>query len=106
MIPAARQFGAACLGVVLLCLACCPGRVQAADVKRPNFLFIIVDDQSPFDLRVYQPSSSLETPNIDRLAAGSAWHDEQVLNYLNERGTAKDARPFLIHFGFSHPHDT
>ena len=34
----------------------------------PNFLFIIVDDQSPFDLKVYDPKSALETPNIDRLA--------------------------------------
>ncbi|MDB4585906.1 sulfatase-like hydrolase/transferase, partial [Akkermansiaceae bacterium] len=36
--------------------------------KKPNFLFIIVDDQSPFDLKVYDPKSALETPNIDRLA--------------------------------------
>jgi len=35
---------------------------------RPNLLFIVVDDQSPFDLKVYNPASSLETPNIDRLA--------------------------------------
>lgn len=40
-----------------------------ADDKRPNILFIIVDDQSPFDLKVYNPSSILETPHIDRLAA-------------------------------------
>ena len=36
--------------------------------KRPNFLFIIVDDQSPFDLRLYNSRSILDTPNIDRLA--------------------------------------
>lgn len=36
---------------------------------RPNFLFIIVDDQSPFDLKVYDQKSSLDTPVIDRLAA-------------------------------------
>jgi arylsulfatase A-like enzyme len=29
-----------------------------------------------------------------------------VLAYLGERETARDQRPFLIHFGFSHPHDT
>ncbi len=38
--------------------------------ERPNILFIIADDQSPFDLRVYDPSSPLETPVLDRLAAG------------------------------------
>ena len=40
-----------------------------ADDKRPNILFIIVDDQSPFDLKIYNPKSTLQTPNIDRLAA-------------------------------------
>jgi choline-sulfatase len=176
--------------------------LNAADKARPNILFIIVDDQSPFDLKVYDPKSTLEAPNIERLAAqgmvfdgayhmgsfsgavctpsrhmvmsgrtvwhlpigpatgggcppnleqntipavfnragyatmrtckqgnsyeaanklftvrhdavkrggtaetGSAWHAEQVLNYLGEREKAKARAPFLIYFGFSHPHD-
>ncbi|MDP7135514.1 MAG: sulfatase-like hydrolase/transferase, partial [Planctomycetota bacterium] len=37
---------------------------------------------------------------------GSAWHAEQVLNYLDTRESTKDTDPFLIYFGFSHPHDT
>lgn len=37
---------------------------------------------------------------------GSAWHAEQVLQYLNDRQASKDSDPFLIYFGFSHPHDT
>jgi choline-sulfatase len=175
----------------------------AAQPRRPNILFIMVDDQSPFDLKVYEPKSTLQTPVLDRLAAegmvfdgahhmgafmgavctpsrhmlmsgrtlwhlpigpgakshcppdleqntlaavfnragyatmrtckignsyegankqftvrkdatkrggsdaeGSAWHADQVLDYLNQRETDKDARPFLIYFGFSHPHDT
>ena len=177
---------------------------------RPNLLFIVVDDQSPFDLKVYNPASSLETPNIDRLAregmvfdgayhmgawaggvctpsrhmimsgrtlwhipdksrfgrnpnasnprlvppdladftmaavfnragydtmrtckrgnsyeaanarftvrhdaskrgdtdeTGSAWHAERVLDYLDDRKRRRDTDPFLIYFGFSHPHD-
>ncbi len=36
---------------------------------------------------------------------GSAWHAEQVLNYLDDRESTKDRKPFLIYFGFSHPHD-
>ena len=180
--------------------------VHAATVetKRPNFLFILADDQSPFDLKIYDPDSPLDTPNLDRLAAegivfdgayhmgawsgavctpsrhmimsgrtvwhlpgspnakdpemvpvdlpentmaavfnragydtmrtckkgnsyeaankqftvrhdsgkrgdtdetGSAWHAEQVLNYLNDRQANKDADPFMIYYGFSHPHD-
>ncbi len=188
----------------------------AATSRRPNILFIIVDDQSPFDLSCYNPASTLDTPVIDRLAAegmvfdaayhmgsfsgavcmpsrhmvmcgrsvwhlpigpnsrkqkkgqpsvvpppahcppdiaqftlapvfnragydtmrtckqgnsyeganklftirhdatkregthegGSAWHGDRVLDYLAERERTKDSDPFLIYFGFSHPHDT
>jgi choline-sulfatase len=176
----------------------------AADRKpaAPNILFIIVDDQSALDLKVYNPRSTLETPNIDRLAAegivfddayhmgafvsavctpsrhmikcgrtlwhlpiapeadkhcppdleqntlaavfnrggydtmrtgkpgnsyeaanklfavrkdsagrsgvaptGSAWHGDRALEYLEEREAEQDRDPFLIYFGFSHPHD-
>lgn len=200
------------LGLILIILlgeGCTNGDKEKQN-KRPNFLFIITDDQSPFDLQVYNSESTLETPNIDRLAKegmvldaayhmgswsgavcspsrrmimtgrsvwhipdrimpgknplstdtnmvpnnlaensmaaifnragyrtmrtckqgnsyeeanskftvrhdrtnregndekGSAWHAEQVLNYLNGRQEQKDTVPFLIYFGFSHPHD-
>ena len=36
---------------------------------RPNFLVIVVDDQSPFDLKCYNPASELQTPTLDRLAS-------------------------------------
>ncbi len=174
----------------------------AAETRRPNILFIMVDDQSPFDLKAYNPKSPLHSPHIDRLAAqgmvldgayhmgsftgavctpsrtmtmsgrtvwhlpigpgaaacppdlaqstipavfnragydtmrtckmgnsyeaanklftvrkdatkrggtdetGSAWHGEQVLAYLQNRAATNDRDPFMIHFGFSHPHDT
>ncbi len=179
---------------------------ESTTERRPNILFIIADDQSPFDLRVYDPKSMLETPVIERLAAegmtldgayhmgswsgavctpsrhmimsgrtvwhlprngikgagpnplcpedladhtlaavfnragydtmrtckrgnsyeaanqqftvrrdetkrgagaedGSAWHAEQVLAYLDDRARTADKDPFLIYFGFSHPHD-
>ena len=48
-----RQFGLVRLGILLFCLLCLSLCVQAAEAKRPNFLFIIADDQSPFDLKVY-----------------------------------------------------
>ena len=174
------------------------------ETERPNFLFVIVDDQSPFDLKIYNNSSILDSPNIDRLAeegmvfdgarhmgsytgavctpsrhmvmsgrylwhlpraarefgadrcpdsleyntigavfnragyktmrtckignsykeanamfsvvhdatkrggtaeTGSAWHAEQVLNYLKAREAKEETEPFFIYFGFSHPHD-
>jgi arylsulfatase A-like enzyme len=37
---------------------------------------------------------------------GSTWHGDQVLAYLEERERSQDVDPFLIYFGFSHPHDT
>lgn len=43
--------------------------LHAAESRPPNILFIIADDQSPFDLKVYDSDSALETPTIDRLAA-------------------------------------
>jgi choline-sulfatase len=36
---------------------------------------------------------------------GSAWHADRVLEYLDERQATNDRDPFLIYFGFSHPHD-
>lgn len=196
--------------------SCPAGNRIENQAKRPNILFIIVDDQSPFDLKTYSLDSILDTPNIDRLAAdgmvfdeayhmgawsgavctpsrhmvmsgrtvwhipgrgnkknpksfknpnqanprlvppdlanftmpavfnragydtmrtckrgnsydaanqlfqvvkdatkrggteesGSAWHGQQVLDYLQSREEANDKDPFLIYFGFSHPHDT
>jgi arylsulfatase A-like enzyme len=178
---------------------------QSEEKPRPNILFVLVDDQSPFDLKVYNPRSELQTPTLDQLAAegmvidgayhmgsfmgavctpsrhmimsgrtvwhlpisprakedglcpdnleqhtipavfnragydtmrtcklgnsyeaanklftvrrdetkrgptdetGSAWHAEQVLEYLQNRQQTADKDPFLIYFGFSHPHDT
>ena len=175
---------------------------SAAEPRRPNILFIIVDDQSPMDFSFYNPGASLQSPVLDRLAAGgmvlddayhmgsfsgavctpsrhmimsgrtlwhlpigpgaeahcppgleqntipavfnragyatmrtcktgnsyeaanklfavrhdagkrggtdetgSAWHAERVLDYLDDRAETEDSRPFLIYFGFSHPHD-
>ncbi len=195
----------------ILALGTLCATLAAAGAQRPNFLFVIADDQSPFDLKVYDAKSSLQTPVIDRLAdegmvfdaahhmgawaggvctpsrhmimsgrtlwhipdkttpgrsplsanpkfvptdlpahtlaavfnaagydtmrtckrgnsyaaankhftvvrdatkrgatddTGSAWHAEQVLDYLTNREAAQDRDPFLIYFGFSHPHDT
>jgi choline-sulfatase len=191
------------LSLLVLVGACC-NQTFAAEPKKPNILFILVDDQSPLDLKCYNPQSPLETPNIDRLAregmvfegayhmgsfsgavctpsrhmimsgrslwhlpiapqamqkglcppnveqqtipavfnragyatmrtckqgnsyeaanklftvrhdatkrggtpeTGSAWHGDKVMEYLTERESAKIAQPFLIYYGFSHPHD-
>lgn len=188
---------------LLACAACCQALAVGAEPRRPNFVIIVADDQSAEDLRIYNPRSALQTPELDRLAAegmvfdaayhmgsfvgavctpsrhmlmsgrtvwhlpigpgakahcppkleqytiaavfnragyatmrtckignsyegankqfsvrkdatkrggsdqeGSAWHAEQVLDYLKQRTNVKDQRPFLIHYGFSHPHDT
>ncbi len=192
---------------IVVAAAACAVLTQGAE-KRPNILFILADDQSPFDLKMYDPKSPLDTPVLDQLAAegmvfdgayhmgsfsgavcnpsrhmlmsgrtvwhlpnsrgpkgtrwtkqcpediadytmgaifnragydtmrtckkgnsfkaaneqftvrnestmrrapdetGSGWHAQQVLNYLNEREQSNDQDPFLIYFGFSHPHDT
>ncbi|MCJ8165735.1 sulfatase-like hydrolase/transferase [Pontibacter sp. E15-1] len=50
-------------GCLLLFSVC-----KAQEKKRPNFLFVLIDDQSPFDLKLYDRTSILETPTIDKLA--------------------------------------
>jgi len=193
-----------CLAV-LLAGAPAPRCAPQAE-QRPNILFILADDQSPYDLVAYDPDSPLETPNLDRLAAegmtldgayhmgswsgavcspsrhmimsgrtlwhlprngvrgsganelcppdladhslpavfnragydtmrtckngnsypaanerfgvrrdatkrqaseedGSAWHAQQVLDFLRQRTQDADEDPFLVYLGFSHPHD-
>ncbi|MBT3467724.1 MAG: sulfatase-like hydrolase/transferase [Opitutae bacterium] len=207
--------------IPLLLGALLPFFLQGTDKKRPNLLFIIADDQSPFDFKAYNPGSELDAPVLGALGSGgmifdqayhmgsmsgavcspsrrmimsgrtvwhlkdpgsrnkpkkknkgdkgkankqkpspppsagilqntlpavfnragydtmrtckngnsysaanalftvrhdatkrggtaesgSAWHGEQVLNYLNEREKTNEKDPFLIYFGFSHPHD-
>ncbi|MCG9793155.1 sulfatase-like hydrolase/transferase [Flavobacterium algicola] len=62
----------AVFGLSILCTSFINSTEKTSDVpkekKRPNFLFVLVDDQSPFDLQVYDAKSILETPNITKLA--------------------------------------
>lgn len=44
-------------------------RAECKELKPPNFLLIVSDDQSPFDLKIYNSQSGLDTPAIDRLAS-------------------------------------
>ena len=197
----ANLLSTACLLAIVLPGILSPGLLAAAE--RPNILFIIADDQSPFDFKFNNPESTLDAPTIEKLAAegmvldgayqmgswsgavctpsrhmvmsgrsvwhlpnnrilpdaapadlvkntmaaifnragydtmrtckegnsyaaanaeftvvqdatkrggtaetGSAWHSDRVMEYLEAREVAKDEAPFLIYFGFSHPHDT
>ena len=44
-------------------------QANAEATKRPNVLFIIADDQSPFDFMAYDPSSPLDAPAIGGMAS-------------------------------------
>lgn len=48
---------------------------QAADQRRPNILFILTDDQAPDDFKFYNPQSTLDSPNLDRLATSGMVFD-------------------------------
>ena len=54
--------------VLTICGSISDLRANDAKEGRPNFLFVLVDDQSPFDLKIYNPSSSLDSPVLDSLA--------------------------------------
>ena len=58
-----------CLCALLCLLSGFSDAANAAGAKRPNILFILVDDQSPWDFKFYNPKSELRSPNLDRLAA-------------------------------------
>ena len=45
------------------------GDAAASGRRRPNILFVIADDQSPFDFRFYNEATTLSAPVIERLAA-------------------------------------
>lgn len=63
--------------IVLTVLIGCKNKVEELEEKKqPNFLFVLVDDQSPFDLKIYNPNSILETPNIDKLASEGLIFDQ------------------------------
>lgn len=59
--------------VALLLAAASCGTVATPDdappARRPNVLLVVADDQSVFDLPIYEPSSPLHAPHLARLAA-------------------------------------
>jgi len=65
------------LTFLLFLFASCPvlGTTQAAEAKRPNFVFFLVDDLGWADLSCYG-STFHETPNIDALAASGMKFDQ------------------------------
>lgn len=72
--------------IVSVLLISCKESATKKEKKRPNFLFVLVDDQSPFDLKTYDPNSILETPNIDRLAK-----EGLVINQARHMGSMNGA---------------
>ncbi|MBT6957166.1 MAG: sulfatase, partial [Opitutae bacterium] len=56
--------------IPLLLGALLPFFLQGTDKKRPNLLFIIADDQSPFDFKAYNPGSELDAPVLGALGSG------------------------------------
>ena len=55
--------------LVLASLLLSFGATAEQKQKRPNILYIIVDDQSPFDFKFYNKRSQLNAPVIEKLAA-------------------------------------
>jgi hypothetical protein len=56
--------------------------LHAADtvaVKKPNIVFILVDDMGIGDCSAYNPKSKIQTPNIDRLSPSGRSQREKFL---------------------------
>ena len=60
---------------------------------------------------VYEPANRLylgrsdASKNGDTDETGSWWHGEQVMDFLRMREASEKKDPFLVFFGFTHPHD-
>ena len=67
------SFLATLVGCVALLAVRPNAQQQAGDAptQRPNILFILVDDQSPFDLKVYDKESACRTPVLEQRAEGT-----------------------------------
>ncbi|RMG02132.1 MAG: sulfatase, partial [Planctomycetota bacterium] len=50
-------------------IVCGFGNRATAKDRRPNFVFILVDDLGYMDIGAYNPNTFYETPNVDALAA-------------------------------------
>lgn len=55
--------------LAMLTVLLCATLAQAEEDRRSNILFILADDQAPEDFGFYNPASTLDSPNLDRLAA-------------------------------------
>ena len=53
--------------ILFLFVALVASAIAPAYAKRPNILFILTDDQSPYTLKAYG-NTVCHTPNLDRLA--------------------------------------
>ena len=51
-----------------------------ADTKRPNILYIMADQMAAPLLKMYNPSSVIKTPNMDRLASEGVVFDSAYCN--------------------------
>lgn len=70
--------------LILIFLASACANEKSKEAKKPNFLFIIADDQSPFDLKTYDPNSILETPTLDMLVNGGiVFEDARHMGSMN-----------------------
>jgi len=55
---------------LLLALACTVLSAEPSAARKPNIIVIYTDDQGFGDASCYNPQSKIQTPNLDKLAAG------------------------------------
>lgn len=95
-----------------------PAKEQLVPAEMPNHTLPAVFNGAGYDtFRTCKNGNSYPAANkrfqVSRTASkrgatpetDSPWHAEQVLAYLDEHEATQDSDPWLIYFGFSHPHD-
>ncbi len=76
--------------------SCKNRKSEVKEIKRPNFLFVLVDDQSPFDLQVYNAKSILQTPTISKLASEGVVVDDARLMGAAIGGVCTPSRHMIM----------
>ena len=76
-------------GICLLVLACLVGMNAKLIAAKPNILFVLVDDQSPFDLKIYNDKSAHRHLTSIRWPA-KEWSLMRLITW--ERGLAESVR--------------